>query len=332
MNTEDTTIKKTTKRRKASVTKRERRTCTRWTQKENDLLLEAINKHGEKNWSAIADYVGTKNGDQCNQHWHRVLDPKICKTPWTDEEDERLFQRVNDHGESAWKKIAEGIEGRTDIQCRHRWMMRKKYFSKEKLQTKNGNTQPPTPPSSTPTAPTSPSEDQTSVSPQEMVSDSSQDSSNTDGKLVIYDPCEDNDDDNPLREGVFSEPAHVEMEEETLEISKTSNRIREQAMDAIYINFEQDNFDWSSLYEPCFCDEPSPNLTDTLMIDALEQWHFFLTENEETKPSNNVDSVSDSINSDQSSDDLDLICAKRKSHEAFNSQDETPQKRRKVFY
>lgn len=67
-----------------------------------------------------------------DQHWHRVLNPKICKKPWSLEEDRSLADRVAEFGESSWKKVAEGIKGRTDIQCRHRWIMLKKYESQGK--------------------------------------------------------------------------------------------------------------------------------------------------------------------------------------------------------
>ncbi|KAL0490136.1 Myb-like protein [Acrasis kona] len=109
-----------------------RKTCNRWTKKENEMLAKAIQLFGEKKWNDIAKYVGTKNSDQCNQHWHRVLNPKICKKPWTLEEDQSLSDRVTEYGESSWKKVAEGISGRTDIQCRHRWIMLKKYESQGK--------------------------------------------------------------------------------------------------------------------------------------------------------------------------------------------------------
>lgn len=100
-----------------------RKSCTRWSADENDKLIEAIDLLGAKNWNEISKHVGTKNGDQCNQHWHRVLNPKISKNPWTKEEDNTLRSKVEEFGQSSWKKIAEYLPGRTDIQCRHRFLM-----------------------------------------------------------------------------------------------------------------------------------------------------------------------------------------------------------------
>jgi hypothetical protein len=40
---------------------------------------------------------------------------------WTEEEDEILRQAVSDFGGKSWKKIACRLDGRTDVQCLHRW-------------------------------------------------------------------------------------------------------------------------------------------------------------------------------------------------------------------
>lgn len=40
---------------------------------------------------------------------------------WTAEEDEKLKHAVSEYGGRNWKKIAEQIPDRTDVQCLHRW-------------------------------------------------------------------------------------------------------------------------------------------------------------------------------------------------------------------
>eukprot|EP00980_Cylindrotheca_fusiformis_P007340 scaffold1525_cov142-Cylindrotheca_fusiformis.AAC.140 len=40
---------------------------------------------------------------------------------WTVEEDDILRQAVSDFGGKSWKKIASRLDGRTDVQCLHRW-------------------------------------------------------------------------------------------------------------------------------------------------------------------------------------------------------------------
>jgi nuclear transport factor 2 (NTF2) superfamily protein len=43
------------------------------------------------------------------------------KGHWTKEEDYTLGDAVKKHGGKNWKKIAESLHGRTDVQCLHRW-------------------------------------------------------------------------------------------------------------------------------------------------------------------------------------------------------------------
>jgi hypothetical protein len=84
---------------------------------------------------------GIHTPDQCNQHWHRVLNPKIVKGDWTTEEENLLTSKVVEFGESSWKKVSSFIKGRTDIQCRHHfYQMKKSQYVKEKekeIQTSN---------------------------------------------------------------------------------------------------------------------------------------------------------------------------------------------------
>lgn len=40
---------------------------------------------------------------------------------WTEEEDDLLRKAVADFGGKSWKKIAQRLTGRTDVQCLHRW-------------------------------------------------------------------------------------------------------------------------------------------------------------------------------------------------------------------
>jgi len=40
---------------------------------------------------------------------------------WTEEEDERLRRAVKEYGGKNWKKIANRLKGRSDVQCLHRW-------------------------------------------------------------------------------------------------------------------------------------------------------------------------------------------------------------------
>ena len=43
------------------------------------------------------------------------------KGHWTPTEDEQLTRAVQRYNSKNWKKIAECLDGRTDVQCLHRW-------------------------------------------------------------------------------------------------------------------------------------------------------------------------------------------------------------------
>ena len=43
------------------------------------------------------------------------------KGKWTEDEDKRLSALVLHYKGKNWKKVAEGLDGRTDVQCLHRW-------------------------------------------------------------------------------------------------------------------------------------------------------------------------------------------------------------------
>lgn len=51
----------------------------------------------------------------------RFIDNHITKGYWTKEEDLLLCDAVGRNAGKNWKKIAESLTGRTEVQCLHRW-------------------------------------------------------------------------------------------------------------------------------------------------------------------------------------------------------------------
>ncbi|KAL0488075.1 hypothetical protein AKO1_015261 [Acrasis kona] len=127
------------KAKRDGVRKTKRR-CVRWTGDENQRLIAAVDKFQMKNWTEIAKLVGTKTQDQCNQHWHRVLNPSISKEKWTAEEEQELNSLVKEYGESSWKEISKGLKNRTDLQCRHKWIQLRKEKSALESEIQNQET------------------------------------------------------------------------------------------------------------------------------------------------------------------------------------------------
>ncbi|KAI7819690.1 hypothetical protein BC939DRAFT_459500 [Gamsiella multidivaricata] len=73
-------------------------------------------------WSLIADSdIPGRTGVQAQARWSEALDPRVKKGPWTAEEDQLLLQGVQ-QSRKCWIWIADGIPGRTQRQCRTRWV------------------------------------------------------------------------------------------------------------------------------------------------------------------------------------------------------------------
>ncbi|CAF1299314.1 unnamed protein product [Adineta steineri] len=107
--------------KKISTTRK--KSYKKWTKEEDERLREFINSHdGFKDWSSISKYVGNGRTDaQCQHRWERFLDPSITKGPWTDEEDKKVIELVQDYGARHWSLIAKELKGRVGKQCRERW-------------------------------------------------------------------------------------------------------------------------------------------------------------------------------------------------------------------
>jgi hypothetical protein len=99
-----------------------RKIAGRWTKEEDTKLIEAVKRHGTA-WVVVAALVPDRTNDQCRSRWTETLDPDIGKSAgkWTKEEDTKLAEAVKIHGKS-WLAVAALVPGRTNIQCRSRWI------------------------------------------------------------------------------------------------------------------------------------------------------------------------------------------------------------------
>lgn len=94
-----------------------------WNLEEDKRLVEAVVLHGQNDWRAVAERVGTRSRNQCLHRWRRCsLKPGLKKGKWTKEEDEALRTAVNCIGPRYWSLIAQYVEGRSDTQCRERYV------------------------------------------------------------------------------------------------------------------------------------------------------------------------------------------------------------------
>lgn len=115
-----------------SLLARGRKRSFPWSEQEDLRLIAAVNKYGARDWKQIAEFVGGgRNSSQCNQRWCRALDPKIIHSNWTPEEDSQLIRAIEVLGKTSWCQVAKILSGRTDLQCRYRYLQLSKLSNNE---------------------------------------------------------------------------------------------------------------------------------------------------------------------------------------------------------
>ncbi|KAI8973675.1 Homeodomain-like protein [Mycotypha africana] len=103
----------------------------RWTENEDAVLRYSVMEYANMTdsegrvqpipWNKIAERIPNRTGIQCQARWTEALDPCVRKGKWGVEEDQLLRLGVANFGR-CWIRIAETIPGRTQRQCRTRWM------------------------------------------------------------------------------------------------------------------------------------------------------------------------------------------------------------------
>ncbi|CEP18286.1 hypothetical protein [Parasitella parasitica] len=94
----------------------------KWSKEEDKRLTDAVKLFGNCNWQQVADILGERTGQQCLHRWQKSLNPVIKRQRWNTEEDALLKRAVYLYGAGNWTKIQRLIPGRTDMQCRERWV------------------------------------------------------------------------------------------------------------------------------------------------------------------------------------------------------------------
>lgn len=93
-----------------------------WTEEEDNLLRNAIERYGE-DWTLVVQEVPGRNKLQCVQRWKKTLKPGLIKGPWKPEEDALLMQVMGEELEGDWQAISRRIPGRNAKQCKERWLL-----------------------------------------------------------------------------------------------------------------------------------------------------------------------------------------------------------------
>ncbi|KAI8906453.1 Homeodomain-like protein, partial [Gorgonomyces haynaldii] len=106
----------------------------KWSTAEDALLLQTFTKLSQEFpndlsltfWNKVATQMMVlRTGSQCMARYQETLDPTLKRGKWSEDEVELLLKLYQTHGK-AWVKISEQIPGRTQRQCRARWIMTQK--------------------------------------------------------------------------------------------------------------------------------------------------------------------------------------------------------------
>ncbi|XP_074310755.1 uncharacterized protein LOC141646730 [Silene latifolia] len=93
-----------------------------WTDDEDAKLNSAVELYGDSNWQAVASMFEGRTGPQCSNRWNKTLNPARKRVGrWNDDEDKRLKVAATLFRRS-WHRIAKFVPGRTQEQCRERWV------------------------------------------------------------------------------------------------------------------------------------------------------------------------------------------------------------------
>ncbi|XP_012929218.1 snRNA-activating protein complex subunit 4 isoform X3 [Heterocephalus glaber] len=98
-----------------------------WTVEEDRMLTQLVQQMrvgSHVPYRKIVYYMEGRDSMQLIYRWTKSLDPNLRKGFWAPDEDAKLLRAVAKYGEQDWFKIREEVPGRSDAQCRDRYLRR----------------------------------------------------------------------------------------------------------------------------------------------------------------------------------------------------------------
>ena len=105
-----------------------------WSEVEDQLLLNAVQKFGTHNWGLVAASVSGRTRKQCRERWAGKLNPELAKEPWSNDEDNKLIELHKKLG-NKWALISVHLAGRSPIMLKNRWGYIMRHLNQSKTHT-----------------------------------------------------------------------------------------------------------------------------------------------------------------------------------------------------